>query len=139
MPTVKDKITGAVISRQPYNDKGARNASTIAESNPSWEVTHEDIPSSDARERSKYQYGGNIPSMTSMREAREYGEDMGGQKATRMLEQGLMEEDVKSPMRWESYAEKEANKRADRYQDKNRSMAEKLGVRNYKKGGKTKK
>ena len=138
MPTVKDKITGAVISKQPYNDKGARNASTIAESNPSWEVTHE-VPSSDARERSKYYYGGPVPSMTSMREAKEYGKDMGGQEATRRLERGLMEEDVKSPMRWESYAEKEANKRADRYQDKNRSMAEKLGVRNYKKGGKTKK
>jgi|10_taG_2_1085330.scaffolds.fasta_scaffold25000_1 hypothetical protein len=60
MPTVKDKITGNIISRQPYNDKGARNAATIADANPSWEVTHEDIPSSDARQRSSYQSGGEV-------------------------------------------------------------------------------
>ena len=135
MPVVKDKITGAVISKQPYNDKGARNASTIAEANPSWEVTHENIPSSDARERSSYQYGG----LTSLAASEEAAEDIGAQEATRMLEKGIMEEDVKSPTRWEYHAEKLANERADKYQDKNRRMAEKLGVRNYKKGGKVKK
>ena len=67
MPTVKDKITGAVISRQPYNDKGARNAATIADANPNWEVTHEDIPSSDARQRSSYQSGGEVLKDTQTR------------------------------------------------------------------------
>ena len=51
MPTVKDKITGKVISRQPYNQEGINNASTIAESNPSWEV-------SNAMERSEQMYAG---------------------------------------------------------------------------------
>ena len=51
MPTVKDKITGKVISRQPYNQEGINNASTIAESNPSWEV-------SNAMERSEEIYAG---------------------------------------------------------------------------------
>ena len=41
MPTVKDKITGKVISRQRYNAEGIQNASVIAESNPSWEVEYD--------------------------------------------------------------------------------------------------
>ena len=52
MPTVKDKITGEVISRQPYDEEGAQNASTIAQGNPSWEVTY-DYPASDASARSQ--------------------------------------------------------------------------------------
>tara|TARA_Y100000310_G_C20011145_1_gene502997 strand:- start:174 stop:482 length:309 start_codon:yes stop_codon:yes gene_type:complete len=54
MPTVKDKITNKVISRQPYNQEGIQNAATIAESNPSWEV-------SNAMERTEsYQLGGKV-------------------------------------------------------------------------------
>jgi hypothetical protein len=51
MPTVKDTITGKVISRQPYNEEGITIASRIAESNPSWEV-------SNAMERSEQMYPG---------------------------------------------------------------------------------
>ena len=51
MPTVKDKITGKVISRQPYNQEGIQNAATIAESNPKWEV-------SNALDRSEPTYAG---------------------------------------------------------------------------------
>ena len=51
MPTIKDKITGKVISRQPYNQEGIQNAATIAESNPKWEV-------SNAMDRSEKMYAG---------------------------------------------------------------------------------
>ena len=40
MPTIKDKITGKVIARPPYNQEGIQNAATIAESNPKWEVSN---------------------------------------------------------------------------------------------------
>ena len=51
MPTVKNKITGKVISRQPYNQEGINNASTIAESKPEWEVEN-------AMERTQTMYPG---------------------------------------------------------------------------------
>jgi hypothetical protein len=50
MPVIKDKITGKVVSRQPYNAGGMQNASTIAESNPNWEMT-DDYPQSNAPDR----------------------------------------------------------------------------------------
>ena len=56
MPVVKDKVTGEVISRQRYNNKGIQNAATIAESNPTWEVEY-DI--SNAIDRTKKTYTGN--------------------------------------------------------------------------------
>ena len=100
----------------------------------------DNYPKKDARQRSKYQYGGMpLGFQGRVGEAEEYGEDIGAQEATRRLEQGLMEEDVKSPMRWEYHAEKAANERAEDYLDANRRMAEKLGVKKYKKGGKVKK
>ena len=40
MPTVKDKITGEVISEQKYNKEGIQNAETIANSNPQWNVVN---------------------------------------------------------------------------------------------------
>ena len=55
MPTVKDKITGDVVSKQPYNEEGIQKASNIAESNPNWEITN----APDSRE--SYHIGGKIP------------------------------------------------------------------------------
>ena len=56
MPIVEDKITGEVISRQRYNDKGIQNASIIAKSNPNWEVKYD---SANAMDRKKITYPGN--------------------------------------------------------------------------------
>ena len=36
MPTVKDKTTGDVVSRQPYTAEGTQRAKTIVEANPDW-------------------------------------------------------------------------------------------------------
>ena len=55
MPVVKEKNTGKVVSRQPYNEKGIDNASTIAQSNPNWEVEY---ASSDAIDRNVTTYPG---------------------------------------------------------------------------------
>tara|TARA_R110002020_G_scaffold86872_1_gene214444 strand:- start:171 stop:809 length:639 start_codon:yes stop_codon:yes gene_type:complete len=55
MPVVKEKSTGKVVSRQPYNQKGINNASTIAQSNPNWEVEHD---ASNAMDRSTTMYPG---------------------------------------------------------------------------------
>ena len=96
-------------------------------------------PKKDARQRSKYQYGGDVLNPGDYSANVKYAANMGAQEATRRLEQGLMEEDVKSPGRWEFYAERRANERAEDYLDANRRMAKKLGVKKYKKGGKVKK
>jgi len=50
MPTVKDKVSGDVVSRQPYNEEGINRASTIADSNPSWELEY-NYPASNAMDR----------------------------------------------------------------------------------------
>jgi hypothetical protein len=55
MPTVKDKQTGDVVSRQPYTAEGTQRAEQIAESDPNWEITN----APDTREN--YQLGGRIP------------------------------------------------------------------------------
>tara|TARA_R110002020_G_scaffold82528_1_gene204598 strand:+ start:22 stop:234 length:213 start_codon:yes stop_codon:yes gene_type:complete len=55
MPTVKEKNTGKVISRQLYNKEGANTAAQIADSNPNWEVTYD---TTDARSRSEMTYMG---------------------------------------------------------------------------------
>ena len=76
MPIVKDKITGKVISRQPYNQKGIDNAAVIADSKPEWEIVNEGqdtyasggkIPESNAIERSDiYQLGGIVDPINPM-------------------------------------------------------------------------
>ena len=55
MPTVKDKQTGDVVSKQPYTAEGTQRAEQIAESDPNWEITN----APDNREN--YQLGGLIP------------------------------------------------------------------------------
>ena len=55
MPTVKDKLTGKIISEQPYTPEGKILAEEISEKEPSWEI-------SDAMQRSEsYQLGGIVP------------------------------------------------------------------------------
>ena len=56
MPTVKDKTTGKVISRQLYNEEGAQTAASIAKSNPNWEVSYD---TNDARSRSQVNQAGS--------------------------------------------------------------------------------
>jgi hypothetical protein len=56
MPQVKDKITGKVISRQPYNKEGADTAASIAKSNPNWDVSY---ATNDARSRSQVNQAGS--------------------------------------------------------------------------------
>ena len=65
MPTVKDKFTGDVVSRQPYNNKGVERAAQIADTNPNWEIdASEDYApggSSNAMERvESYHLGGQV-------------------------------------------------------------------------------
>ena len=62
MPTVKDKITGKVISEQRYNQEGIQNAATIAESNPNWEIDYAPGGEYNAPDiRENYQLGGLVP------------------------------------------------------------------------------
>ena len=56
MPTVKDKNTGKVISRQPYNNQGTQTAASIANSNPNWEASYD---TNDARSRSEVNQAGS--------------------------------------------------------------------------------
>ena len=56
MPTVKDKNTGKVISRQPYNNQGTQTAASIANSNPNWEASYD---TNDARSRSQVNQAGS--------------------------------------------------------------------------------
>ena len=82
MPTVKDKFTGDVVSRQPYNNKGVERAAQIADTNPNWEIdASEDYApggSSNAMERSqtmymgggkvhKYEHGGAVEFITTIK------------------------------------------------------------------------
>ena len=59
MPTVKDKVTGDVVSRQPYTAEGTQRAEQIAESDQNWEIDH--VPTQDgaARNVTEYAGGGN--------------------------------------------------------------------------------
>ena len=68
MPTVKDKITGKVISRQPYNQKGIDNAAVIADSKPEWEVTNVQDRTDDSWDAYEdvYKTGGKIPESNAM-------------------------------------------------------------------------
>ena len=54
MPTVKDKLTGKIISEQPYTQEGKALAEQIAEKEFNWEVV-------DAGERTaSYALGGKV-------------------------------------------------------------------------------
>ena len=59
MPTIKDKVTGDVVSRQPYTAEGTQRAEQIAESDQNWEIDH--VPTQDgaARNVTEYAGGGN--------------------------------------------------------------------------------
>ena len=62
MPTVKDKTSGDVVSRQPYTAEGTQRAEQIAESDPTWEIDYAPGGQQDASARNEsYQLGGLIP------------------------------------------------------------------------------
>ena len=62
MPTVKDKATGDVVSRQPYTAEGTQRAKTIVEANPDWEIDYAPGGTQNAPDvRESYQLGGQIP------------------------------------------------------------------------------
>ena len=50
MPTVKNKITGEVVSKQDYDAEGMQIANEMVENNPSLEVSYE-APTNDAMYR----------------------------------------------------------------------------------------
>ena len=56
MPTVKDKVTGDVVSRQPYTAEGTQRAEQIAESDQNWEIDH--VPTQDGAARNVTEYAG---------------------------------------------------------------------------------
>ena len=64
MPTVRDKITGEVVSKQDYDAEGMQIANEMVENNPSLELSYE-APVSDAMYRNtnmgmdEYWGGGN--------------------------------------------------------------------------------
>ena len=65
MPTVRDKITGEVVSKQDYDAEGMQIANEMVENNPSLEVSYE-APTNDAMYRNtnmgmdEYMGGGKI-------------------------------------------------------------------------------
>ena len=58
MPTVKDKTTGDVVSRQPYTAEGTQRAKTIVEANPDWEIDYAPGGTSDGARRKEQMYAG---------------------------------------------------------------------------------
>ena len=62
MPTVKDKATGDVVSRQPYTAEGTQRAKIIVEANPDWEIDYAPGGTRNAPDmRESYQFGGQVP------------------------------------------------------------------------------
>jgi len=62
MPTVKDKVTGDVVSRQPYTSEGTKRAQEIVGANPDWEIDYAPGGTENAPDmRESYQLGGQIP------------------------------------------------------------------------------
>ena len=70
MPTVKDKLTGDVVSNQPYTAEGTQRAEQIAESDPIWEMDYAPGGKQSAAERKVTTYAGggktgyNVPEPT---------------------------------------------------------------------------
>ena len=58
MPTVKDKTTGDVVSRQPYTAEGTQRAEQIAESDPTWEIDYAPAGEKDAPSMREQMYAG---------------------------------------------------------------------------------
>jgi len=58
MPTVKDKTTGDVVSRQPYTAEGTQRAEQIAESDPTWEIDYAPGGKQDAPSMREQMYAG---------------------------------------------------------------------------------
>ena len=62
MPTIKDKKTGDVVSRQPYTAEGTQRAETIVQANPDWEIDYAPGGTENAPDkRESYQLGGQVP------------------------------------------------------------------------------
>ena len=58
MPTVKDKLTGDVVSNQPYTAEGTQRAEQIAASDPNWEIDYAPGGKQSAMDRSTTTYAG---------------------------------------------------------------------------------
>ena len=58
MPTVKDKITGDVVSQQPYTSEGTQRAKQIADTDPNWELSYAPSGKQDARAMKEQMYAG---------------------------------------------------------------------------------
>ena len=58
MPTVKDKVTGEVVSQQPYTPQGTQRAKQIAESDLNWELDYAPNGKTDGAQRSERMYAG---------------------------------------------------------------------------------
>ena len=58
MPKVVDKLTGDVVSRQPYTAEGTQRAKQIAESDENWELDYAPGGTKDASGIREQMYAG---------------------------------------------------------------------------------
>ena len=111
-------------------------------------MSKDNYPKKDARQRSKYQYGGSTDHEVS-KGSGDYSalEDYTGPTSSKQLGKyshmsGSGEgsyQDMRGQYLKYKDMKKAANKRVDKYRDMNRSMSDKIGLRRFKKGGKVKK
>ena len=59
MPVIKDKITGDVVSRQPYTAEGTQRAEQIVKTDPNWEIDYAPGGTQDASARNTTTYSGS--------------------------------------------------------------------------------
>ena len=59
MPVIKDKITGDVVSRQPYTAEGPQRAEQIVKTDPNWEIDYAPGGTQDASARNTTTYSGS--------------------------------------------------------------------------------
>ena len=110
MPTVKDKNTGKVISRQPYNNQGTKTASSIANSNPNWEASYD---TNDARSRSQVNHAGDgMTGFSGIGSVPQYHQ--GGEVYGRPTKKEQKEKDAKT----KAYKEKVVKAKGDFEKDK---------------------
>ena len=70
MPTIKDKLTGDVVSRQPYTAEGTQRAEQIVKTDPNWELDYAPGGKESAMDRNTTTYAGggktgfNVPQPT---------------------------------------------------------------------------
>jgi hypothetical protein len=62
MPTVKDKLTGEVVAKLPYDATGEEQAEKLVEGSPNLEIDYAPGGETNAMDRAEsYQLGGLIP------------------------------------------------------------------------------